>query len=360
MKISLCVMFLLGITLCSSHHSFAQNTVPEGISYQAVARDLEGAALADQELAVRLGIIRDIPDGTLVYEEEHLVFTNQFGLFNLNIGEGIATGNGTVDAFDEINWGSASHFLKVELEDDLGEWQWFGTTQMMAVPYALYAKEVADKDDADANPSNELITDFETTDNEITITEQGTVHTIDLTPMLTDALAGESLTLVQFDSPLLNIVEGDDAFVVDLTELLTDDDWEMTDDVIYHTATPVGVGITVPTSGLHVNTSLAKKVNQFQGPVVINLDATHHVVLANCTNGDVTINLPSATSCPGRSYVIKQFGVPFEAPIVGDVDIIPQDGETIEGDTVYSLETFNSETAEIISDGSNWYVIALN
>jgi hypothetical protein len=145
-----------------------------------------------------------------------------------------------------------------------------------------------------------------------------------------------------------------------LSELATDEDWEITDDAIYHTQTPVGVGITVPTSGFHMNTSMAKKINQFQGPVVITLDATQHVILANCTNGDVTINLPSATACPGRSYVIKQFGIPFDSPIVGDVDIIPQAGETVEGELIYSLETFSSETVEIISDGSNWYVIALN
>lgn len=113
-----------------------QAQAPEGISYQAVARDGNGATLAKQSIDVRFTVRTGSPTGAAVYAEEHSSTTNDYGLFSLSIGMGAAT-TGT---FDAINWGTGNHYLQVEVDAGAGFVN-LGTTQMMSVPYALYAKE---------------------------------------------------------------------------------------------------------------------------------------------------------------------------------------------------------------------------
>lgn len=115
-------------------------TVPMGVSYQAVARDNYGKELASKEIDVRFSVLSVNPQGTLVYQELHSnIITSKYGVFNLVIGKGDPTG-GTVNGLSEISWESANHYLKVEIkfENDFLD---MGTMQFLAVPYALYAKK---------------------------------------------------------------------------------------------------------------------------------------------------------------------------------------------------------------------------
>ena len=51
------------------------------------------------------------------------------------------TTNGAIALFDDMDWGSGNHFLKIEMDATGGtNYAMIGTTQMMSVPYALYAK----------------------------------------------------------------------------------------------------------------------------------------------------------------------------------------------------------------------------
>ncbi len=111
---------------------------PEGINYQAIARNTAGVALANAPLNVRFSIHDVTSTGTIVYQETHTsVTTNTYGLFTLVIGAGTPT----IGTFPSINWALGNKYLKVEI-DDLGGAGYvaMGTTQMMSVPYALYAK----------------------------------------------------------------------------------------------------------------------------------------------------------------------------------------------------------------------------
>jgi hypothetical protein len=112
--------------------SFAQ--APEAVNYQAVARDGSGTLLNNQNLTVRIGIYSGA-GSTLEYEETHTITTNQYGLFNLEIGQG-AVSFGT---FSTLDWGGAAHYLKVELDAGSGYVD-LGTNQLLSVPYALNAK----------------------------------------------------------------------------------------------------------------------------------------------------------------------------------------------------------------------------
>jgi len=117
---------------------FAQS--PEAFKYQAIARDASGNVIANQNVSFRISILKTSETGTPVYVETHNLTTNNFGLANLNIGEGSpVSGN-----FSTIDWATDKYFIKVEMDATGGtSYQHIGTSQLLSVPYALYAKEAA-------------------------------------------------------------------------------------------------------------------------------------------------------------------------------------------------------------------------
>lgn len=326
---------------------FIMAQVPEAFNYQAVARNTNGSALADQPLLVRMGILANDPDGVLVWEEEHAVTTDGFGLFTLNVGEGSDTGNGNSPGFDLINWGATAYFLRVDIDAGNG-FEWLGTQQLMSVPYALYAKRTGGLDEAS-------ITDFTTENDSLLIVEGATDWYLDLGPLLDDALAGQSINLVQLVENELNIVEGDDAFVVDMSSLEDDEDWQQDENAVFQIDRPVGIGTNAPASTLEVEGSVAYSIQQFQGPVNATLDASQHLVLANVNNGDITLTLPPAGECEGRVYTIKRFGTP---PLSSIVTLLPVAGASIESQPQEVLQGFNGQVLTIVSDGSNWWILS--
>lgn len=112
--------------------------VPEKINYQAVARSAAGNILANTPISVRISINSGSPGGTNVYKEVHSATTNQFGLFTLQIGGGAAS----VGTFNSIDWSTGSFFVETEIDPAGGSsFTSVGTTQLMSVPYALFAKD---------------------------------------------------------------------------------------------------------------------------------------------------------------------------------------------------------------------------
>ncbi len=122
---------------------FALNTcetalaqVPQGIPYQAIARNASGVAIANTAVKVRFSIRDSIATGAIKYQETHNPTTSALGLFSVNVGMGTVV-SGT---FSGINWGKNAKFLQVELNITGGTtYTDLGTTQMMSVPYALFA-----------------------------------------------------------------------------------------------------------------------------------------------------------------------------------------------------------------------------
>lgn len=117
------------ITIVISIPGYSQ--VPQGIKYQAVARDATGTVITDKEVEFNIGIIQGSVDGILVYNEMHTVITNKFGMVALTIGQGE-----TGDDFLSIDWSEGPYFLNVKV-DGIS----MGTSQLLSVPFALYAKE---------------------------------------------------------------------------------------------------------------------------------------------------------------------------------------------------------------------------
>ena len=109
---------------------------PQAIKYQAVARDADGNAVAEQQITLKLLLHSTSPTGTVVYAELHTPTTNEFGLINLEIGRGEII-EGT---FSEIDWLSADYFIETQMDIAGGDnFVLMGTTQLLSVPYALSA-----------------------------------------------------------------------------------------------------------------------------------------------------------------------------------------------------------------------------
>jgi uncharacterized protein (TIGR02145 family) len=130
-----------------------KSQVPEFFNYQAIVRDAAGEPIVSQTVSIWLTIYKTAPAGTNVYSEKHSPKTNEFGLVTLALGNGTSK----TGVFTAIDWGSDSYFLNVQIDPEGGTaYTDMGTTQLLSVPYAMHAKTVADNDDADADPENEL------------------------------------------------------------------------------------------------------------------------------------------------------------------------------------------------------------
>jgi len=122
------VIIFLGLSLSAQ--------TPQAIKYQAVARDGAGNVLSGKDVTFRISFLQGSISGLNVYSETHSKTTNAFGLVDLEIGLGTPVSG----SFTGINWGADTYFVKVEMDPSGGaSYQWMGTSQLLSVPYALYA-----------------------------------------------------------------------------------------------------------------------------------------------------------------------------------------------------------------------------
>lgn len=133
------------IFICSSlavfYPAFGQ-TVPQAMNYQAIAENAAGSPVINQSIGIKVSIYSGSANGVLVWQETHLPTTNQFGLFVVIIGQGTSTGAGAVPDFSLINWGAASHFLKISMDISGGtNYVDMDNSQLLSVPYALYSSK---------------------------------------------------------------------------------------------------------------------------------------------------------------------------------------------------------------------------
>jgi hypothetical protein len=122
-------MFLIVtlIILCQKQ-VFSQS--PSAFNYQAVLRDVSGNIRTNASVTLRIDLLQGSATGFTVYAESFSANTNAFGLINIQVGKG-AVISGT---FSTINWAGGPYFIKVSVDGIE-----MGTSQLMSVPYALYA-----------------------------------------------------------------------------------------------------------------------------------------------------------------------------------------------------------------------------
>ncbi len=319
-------VFLLVCCVGLFADSYAQE-IPQGIYYQAVARSENGNELTEYLLGIRINILDETD---IVYTELHSAVTDQFGLFELVIGGG----NVEQGTFSGINWSSGNHFLNVEL--DLGDgFIDISTTQLLSVPYSLYAERAAsvdNTDDADANPSNELIESFSVVGNNLVLTDAGNTYIV----------------------PLSSIAEDDG-------------DWTISSNtgipILIAPGFNVGIRTTNPTSTLSVDGSLSLGVRTIESnasqTVETSVGIEHSQVLCDVVNGSITVSLPSASQCRGRTYIFKRYdssSTNYSADSNNVASLIPATGETIDNKTELILDGNVFEQLALLSDGQNWFI----
>lgn len=111
---------------------------PNKFNYQAYARNSLGQAIPNANINIRFSLADGSSTGNIVYSETRMTRTSSIGLFSVVIGSSGATS--TTGSLANVNWGSASKFLKVEI-DPLGgnNFSVLANTELASVPYALYA-----------------------------------------------------------------------------------------------------------------------------------------------------------------------------------------------------------------------------
>jgi microcystin-dependent protein len=191
-------------------NNFSDAQTPQGFKYQAVVRDNSGLALANKLVAIRLSLLLNSPNGTSVYSEVHKIATNDFGIANLNVGSGAnTTGN-----FATIDWGAGTYFLKTEADITNGtNFVFLGTSQLLSVPYAMFAAKSANAaNDFDKDSLNE-IQNISLNGNNLQLNKNG--GSIDLTKYTTDidtdsqslSLKGHTLAITRGNNIQLNDID---------------------------------------------------------------------------------------------------------------------------------------------------------
>ncbi len=114
---------------------FSFGQAPQLLSYQAVVRNSSNQLVVNQSVGVKISIIQYDPLGIAVFEESQTTTTNSNGLISIQIGAN------EYGFFAAIDWAHGPYYIKTEI-DPLGGTNYTitSTTQLLSVPYALYAE----------------------------------------------------------------------------------------------------------------------------------------------------------------------------------------------------------------------------
>lgn len=127
-------IFTLFAALFMAAGAFAQ--APEKMSYQAVVRNGSNNLVTSSAVGMQISIVQGSANGTPVYVETQTPTTNANGLVSFEIGTGT-----TSDNFSLIDWANGPYFIKTETDPAGGtNYSIMGTSQLLSVPFAMYAK----------------------------------------------------------------------------------------------------------------------------------------------------------------------------------------------------------------------------
>lgn len=147
MKVAFVKGILLLAILSMTDGIFAQP--PPGVPFQAVAKDALNNPAKNRKVYIKDVIYQGTPNGTKVWEEAFETTTNDDGIYTIVIGKGIKSASIPINSLSQIDWGNGPYFynFKIAVAPSIPAAWWvaadnyqdMGTTQMMSVPYAMYA-----------------------------------------------------------------------------------------------------------------------------------------------------------------------------------------------------------------------------
>jgi hypothetical protein len=131
------IYLILTFCFLSSASLLAQQ-VPQGMKYQAVARNLKGEILVSEQIVLKITLSSHDNGNTVnYYSEIHTVKTNELGLFTLVIGEG----KKEKADFKDIPWSTENIWMDVDIADKgKSGFTNISSSKLLAVPYAFHAE----------------------------------------------------------------------------------------------------------------------------------------------------------------------------------------------------------------------------
>ncbi len=274
---------------------FVNAQAPQSFNYQAVLRDASGKVLADQDATIGVAILQGNISGAEIFSESHNVTTNSFGLANLQIGAV------NPSAFEVIDWAAGPYFIQISVDGTI-----MGTSQLLSVPYALFAGSVANNSqDDDNDPTNE-IQDISLNNNQLSISKGST---IDLS-VLQDGTGTDNQKLQVNNERFLKITNGNN---VELPFLLSETDGDTTNEIQ-----------TISRSGLMV--ILNKNGGTFQDSVLTENDVDNMVAnngfQRTADDGDIDdTNEIQTVSRSGLTVTLNKNGGTFQDSVLTETDV---------------------------------------
>ena len=114
-----------------------QAQAPQGFNYQATVRNSSGDLIVNTNVYFKFNVIQGSQTAVPIFTEMHYVPTDDLGQVNLVIGQGTPS----TGIFSELDWSLGSYYLGIELSiNGTNDYVAMGTTQLLSVPYALYAE----------------------------------------------------------------------------------------------------------------------------------------------------------------------------------------------------------------------------
>lgn len=343
--------FLLTIQI-----SWAQQTspLPTGFQYQAIIRDSQGEVMTDQDVTLQFSLLQGSAIGTTSYVETHDVKTNAFGLISLAIG----TGQSTSGTFSTIDWSLGSYFIKTEVDSGSGL-EDFGTSELLAVPYALYGE------DADADATNEL-QDISLSGSNLTISSGSTVDLSVLggvDTQLTEEevdnfVANNGFITSQTDDQNLSLsthtLTLEDGGSIDLSPYMDNTDAQDLADVL---GNGTDAGATAITNLADPTNDQDAATKSYVDEEITNLysDSNGQFEVTQASNGE-SFDYISSSSSSTLSSDLTGNGQSFTAPVTGELSMISaayfSDGADVTM-KLYKGEGFDGELLTTVTVSNN-------
>ena len=352
------LVFLIG-----SYVAFAQT--PEKMSYQAIVRDASNTLLVDKLVGIQVSILQNSETGSEVYVETHSVVTNMNGLVALEIGTGVTSYD-----FSSIDWTNGPYFVKVETDPNGADnYSISGVSQLMSVPFALYAKASGNgitSDQADAIVVNTAKTGITSDQADAIVANTAkTGITSDQSDAIVANTAKTGITSDQSDAIVANTAktgitsDQSDAIVANTAKTgITSD---QADAIVANTAK---TGITSDQSDAIVANTAKTGITSGQADAIVANTAKTGItsdqsdaIVANTAKTGITSDQSDAIVANTAKISLPSGGNE------GDVLKIVSGEYAWVGETTYQINTFYSELGgyviDINSDGTHGVVVAM-
>ena len=116
--------------------------VPDKFKYSTEIKQ-DDKLVKSKEIQLQISLLKDSVKGDIIYKEKQTIITNENGIANFVIGD--ENSKKLKGSLSDIDWANNLYFIKIaaDINDD-GKIDNSWTSQVLSVPYALYAKSAGE------------------------------------------------------------------------------------------------------------------------------------------------------------------------------------------------------------------------